>query len=136
MSSMDFRYVAAMKVKEKPASPRPTKARFALAENVKELMRLYNKGFGTGIEPVELAEGSGISAKTIRRVLNPYDEHVPNLETIDALAAFFRISADDLIKPRDKSAALSGEERQTAHSPTASIAAAQRKENTKSKGRP
>jgi hypothetical protein len=111
--------------------PKPTKARFALASNVKDLMASYNKGFAVGIEPVELAQGAGLSAKTVRRLLDPFNDKSPNLDTIDAVAAFFRMGSWDLLKPRDKSPAVSGVERRTPVKPAYSVA--QVKEKTKSK---
>lgn len=78
--------------------PKPTAARFALAVNVKYLMETYSKGFGVGISASELEQGCGVSAKTIRRIVNPYSDTGPNLETIDQLAAFFRVEAWQLLK--------------------------------------
>lgn len=79
---------------------RPTAARFALAANVKHLMDTYSKGFAVGISPSELQKGSGVSAKTIRRIINPYSDTGPSLGTIDALAEFFRVHSWELLLPR------------------------------------
>lgn len=85
---------------EGEARGKPTVARFALAANVKHLMEAYSKGFEVGLSPVELEKGSGVSAKTIRRIINPYSDTGPSLESIDALAAFFRVEAWELLRPR------------------------------------
>jgi hypothetical protein len=79
---------------------KPTRARFALAANVKHLMDNYSKGFAVGLTPVELEKGSGVSAKTIRRIIDPYSDTGPNLETIDQIAAFFRLESWELLRPR------------------------------------
>lgn len=79
---------------------KPTVARFALAANVKHLMDAYSKGFDIGLTPVELEKGSGVSAKTIRRLINPYSDIIPNLETIDMIAAFFNVESWELLRPR------------------------------------
>lgn len=60
----------------------------------------YSKGFAVGLTPPELEKGSGVSAKTIRRILDPYSDTGPNLETIDQLAAFFRVEPWEIIRPR------------------------------------
>lgn len=131
MSLSDLGYVSPMEESPK-GPPKPTKARFALAANVKDLMARYNKGFGLGIEAVELAQGSGLSAKTIRRILDPYNDKSPNLETIDALADFFRLESWELLKPREKALAISGAERRTPAKPAYSPASSE-KERTRSK---
>jgi hypothetical protein len=82
------------------AKAKPTRARFALAANVKHLMDNYSKGFAVGLTPVELEKGCGVSAKTIRRIIDPYSDTGPNLETIDQIAIFFRIEAWELLRPR------------------------------------
>lgn len=79
---------------------KPTAARFALAANVKHLMDNYSKGFDVGLSPAELEKGSGVSAKTIRRIINPYSDTGPSLETIDQIAAFFRVESWELLRPR------------------------------------
>lgn len=62
-------------------------------------MRNYVVGFARGITPVELERQSGkaITAKTIRRIVNPYDRS-PNLSTLDAIAGFFGVETSDLLK--------------------------------------
>jgi transcriptional regulator with XRE-family HTH domain len=60
----------------------------------------YSKGFAVGITPTELEKGSGVSSKTIRRIINPYSDTGPSLESIDALASFFQIEAWELLRPR------------------------------------
>jgi hypothetical protein len=86
-------------VKDGPKA-KPTAARFALASNIKHLMDTYSKGFAVGISPSELQKGSGVNAKTIRRVINPYSDTGPSLETIDALADFFHVQSWELLVPR------------------------------------
>lgn len=85
---------------EVPVKGKPTAARFALAANVKHLMDTFSKGFDVGLTPVELEKGSGVSAKTIRRIINPYSDTGPSLETIDQLGAFFRVESWQLLMPR------------------------------------
>lgn len=75
-------------------------ARFALASNLRHLMENYSKGFAVGLSPVELEKGCGVSAKTIRRIINPYSDTGPNLESIDQIAAFFRVDSWELLRPR------------------------------------
>lgn len=79
---------------------KPTSARFALAANVKALMDSYSKGFEVGLSPSELERGCGVSAKTIRRIINPYSDTGPNLESIDQIAMFFRVEPWELLRPR------------------------------------
>ena len=81
--------------------PKPTPARMALAANVKHLMDNYPKGFDKGITAPELEKGCGISAKTIRRIINPYEDIDPRLGTLDAIAWFFQVPTAELIRPRD-----------------------------------
>lgn len=71
-----------------------------MAANIKHLMDNYSKGFAVGLTPVELEKGCGVSAKTIKRIVNPYSDISPNLESIDAIAAFFRVEAWELLRPR------------------------------------
>lgn len=103
--------------------PKPTRARFALAANLKELMARHDKGFGFGMTAPELEQGimtylgAKLSAKTINRVLDPYSDNSPNLETIDLLAEFFRIPSSELLSPRP--AKVAGREDQTPVSPAA-----------------
>ena len=79
---------------------KPTRARFALASNVKHLMNSYSKGFEVGLTPSELEKGCGVSAKTIRRIIDPYSDTGPNLETIDQIASFFGVDAWELLRTR------------------------------------
>lgn len=79
---------------------KPTKARFALASNVRHLMATYSKGFAVGLTPSELEKGSTVSAKTIRRLLDPYSDHTPTLDNIDLIAEFFRVETWELLRPR------------------------------------
>lgn len=78
----------------------PTEARAALAENLKHLMSTYQKGFAVGLTPVELQKGSGVSAKTIRRMIDPYADTGPTLGNIDAIAEFFRVQTWELLRRR------------------------------------
>lgn len=79
---------------------KPTIARFALAANVKHLMENYSTGFSIGISPSELQKGCGVSSKTIRRIINPYSDTGPSLESIDAIALFFKVESWELLMPR------------------------------------
>lgn len=98
-----------------PVKAKPTVARFALASNVRHLMESYSKGFAVGLTPVELAKGCGVSAKTIRRIVNPYSDTGPALESIDLIAAFFRVEAWELLMPR--APALQRNEAEVTHPP-------------------
>lgn len=82
------------------ARAKPTKARFALAANVKHLMVTYSKGFAVGLNPSELEKGCGVSHKTIRRILDPYSDHTPTLDNVDRLAEFFGVATWELLRPR------------------------------------
>lgn len=84
----------------KEEAPTPTEARFALASNVKHLMQVYSKGFGVGISAIELEKGCGVSHKTIKRIIDPYSDTGPNLDSIDRIAAFFRVETWELLRPR------------------------------------
>lgn len=79
---------------------KPTRARFALAANVKHLMDNYSKGFEVGLTPPQLEKGCGVSAKTIRRILDPYSDHSPALDNIDRIAEFFAVPSWELLRPR------------------------------------
>jgi hypothetical protein len=96
--------------------PKPTIARFALAYNLKALMDNYAEGFARGIKSRQLAKLAGVSYKTIDRMLNPYTDTGPSLESIDSLAAFFRVQTWELLVPRGRSPVLAGQERQTQES--------------------
>lgn len=85
---------------EEASRAKPTRARFALATNVKHLMAAYSKGFAVGIRPVELEKGCGVSAKTIRRIIDPYSDHTPNLDNIDRIAEFFDVETWELLRQR------------------------------------
>lgn len=103
------------------ARGKPSAARFALAANVTHLMKNYSKGFAVGLSAVELEKGSGVSAKTIRRLINPYDDVIPNLETIDMLADFFQVESWELLRPRPPSL----------HAPDAQVGAAPKPSKTR-----
>lgn len=104
----------------KGASPKPSPARFALANNLRHYMGEFRKGHIKGLSSRELAAqmtaagGDVISYKTVDRLLNPYDETAksPRLETIDALASFFEVDSWEMLKPRSSKEAISGLERQ------------------------
>lgn len=80
--------------------PGPTRARRALAANLAHLMKTYSRGFQVGLNPPDLHKASGVSAKTIRRMLDPYSAHSPKLDNLDAIAAFFQIETWDLLRPQ------------------------------------
>lgn len=94
--------------------PKPTPARFALAENLKLLMGNYWNPYAerTGISSRELAKalGGDISYKTIDRMLDPYEEVVPKLDSMDAVAHFFRVETFRLLLVRKKETLLRGAE--------------------------
>lgn len=92
--------------------PKPTTARFALAENLKALMRLH------GIENPRQMAGKvpGVSYKTIERMLKPYATGGPNLDSIDAVAHYFKITTPQLLT---KQPLLEGNEPRIQESPTA-----------------
>lgn len=96
-------------------------------------MQGYQLGFLTGINPPQLEQGCGVSAKTILRILDPYSDVSPRLDNLDTLAAFFGLATWELLKPRDPKPAISGRERQTPAKPANSHAAVHQKEKTKSK---
>jgi len=111
------------KDEEKPGVPKPTAARFALAANLNHLMDNYVMGFEKGITPPQLAKGCRqknlrVSVKTIRRMKNPYETHSPNLDSIDAVAAFFNVTAWDMVTPRaGQKPLMQGTERPMAEPP-------------------
>ena len=80
--------------------PKPTKARFALAANVRHLMDSYSKGFDVGLSPAELERGCGVSHKTIKRIIDPYSDTGPSLDSIDRIALFFRVEPWELLRAR------------------------------------
>jgi transcriptional regulator with XRE-family HTH domain len=84
----------------KEGEPKPTKARFALAANVRHLMDAYSKGFEVGLTPAELEKGCGVSHKTIKRIIDPYSDTGPSLDSIDRIAAFFRVEPWELLRTR------------------------------------
>jgi len=88
--------------------PKPTSARFALAANLRTLMSGYDS---LGISSRQLAVQAGVSYKTIDRMLNPYTDTGPSLESIDSVAAFFRLETWQLLRPTPKVPLLAGQER-------------------------
>lgn len=119
MSDSKLRYGSPMDEGERKGPPKPTPARQAIAANLRYLRQHYRHGFLTGLTPEELAIGldNALSAKTIRRLEDPFHDTTPNLDTIDILAHFFGITAWELIKPREQQPSVSGRERQTPHQP-------------------
>lgn len=81
-----------------PSKGKPTEARFAVAENLAYLMEHYQ--LGEGIDPTGIEERGGPSAKTIRRLLKPYTDTGPSLDTLDEVASFFGIETWKLLKRR------------------------------------
>lgn len=81
---------------------KPTEARFALAENVKHLMDTHRVGFSVGLNAQALARDlkGGVSAKTIKRMLDPYNPVSPNLDNIDLIASFFDVQTWELLRRR------------------------------------
>jgi DNA-binding XRE family transcriptional regulator len=95
------------------SGPKPTIARFALASNLKTLMDTYADGFSRGISSRQLAGKAGVSYKTVDRILNPYSDVAPNLDSIDSIAAFFRVQTWELLVPRSRAPLIAGQERAT-----------------------
>lgn len=83
--------------------PKPTRARLALASNVRQLMENYSSGFTRGISSRELAKQIPVSYKTIDRIKKPDSEIEPNLETLDAIADFFGVETWQLLLPHHES---------------------------------
>lgn len=79
--------------------PKPTPARLAIAENLKKLMGEYVTETGKeGLSSRDLASrASGVSYKTIQRLLNPNFPASPTLDSLDAVADFFRIETFKLL---------------------------------------
>ena len=81
--------------------PKPTPARMALASNLRHLMAAYQ--LGRGISSRGIASHTGLSYKTVDRMLDPYHDVSPNLASLDELAAFFRVESWQLIQPHHAS---------------------------------
>lgn len=131
MSTADLGYVEPVNGDEggvRKGPPKPTAARRALAVNLKDLRENYRHGFLKGLTPEQLAEGVefSVSAKTIKRLEDQFNDHSPNLDTIDILAHFFGAKTWDLIQPRSEAATVSGRERHTPHQPVHSATAKKR----------
>ena len=86
----------------KDEKTKPTEARFALAENVKHLMATYQRGFSVGLnaQALERELRGEVSAKTIKRMTDPYSPVSPNLDNIDLIAIFFGIQTWELLRRR------------------------------------
>jgi hypothetical protein len=87
---------------EERENNKPSEARIALADNLGHLMAYYSVGFDVGIKAPELAKAVGIHSRTIKRMLDPYSIHSPQLVSIDAVASHFKIPAWQLLRPRPK----------------------------------
>lgn len=87
--------------------PRPTAARFALADNVKRLMAAGPYEDAQVAAALREMGYEDFSYKTIERMKNPYHDSSPNLASIEAVARFFRLDAYKLLIPR---AMVSGSE--------------------------
>lgn len=129
MSQADNLYLQGVR----EGKPKPTKARFALAHNVKILMENYRQGFKVGISSREIAQktSGALSYKTIDRIKNPYAEQIPNLESLDELASFFGVEVYELLVPRQSVTLVTGIERQTAETALYSPNSASRQKKTK-----
>ena len=66
--------------------------------------------------PRDLEALSGVSYKTIQRLLKPYDKHSPNLDSLDGIAFFFKIDTHKLLVRR-KMPMVSGHETRTTETP-------------------
>jgi transcriptional regulator with XRE-family HTH domain len=118
--------------KEGESGPEPTDARSALAHNLRDLMKHYRMegGFEIGISSRQLEAKCGVSYKTIDRMLNPYTEHGPNFDSLDTVAAFFKVPTWKMLVPRPEAPALSGEARPTREGALNSVRASTRRKRT------
>lgn len=71
----------------------------AVASNIRHLMENYTEGYKRGISSRELAKKIAVSYKTIDRAKQPYSETGPNLDTLDEIAAFFKLQTWQLLLP-------------------------------------
>ena len=88
-----------------PSKAKPTASRFAVAANVKHLMENYQEGFQRGLTTRRLEKKCGVSYKTLDRLLDPYADTGPSLDTLDAIARFFGLETYELLKPHPLAAA-------------------------------
>lgn len=73
-------------------------------------MAHYLAGFAVGIKAPELAKATGINARTIKRMLDPYSVHSTRLDSMDAVAGFFRVETWQLLRPMPKAVQAHGVE--------------------------
>lgn len=81
-------------------SPKPTAARFALAENLKLLMAAGGHKAEDVASKLRAMGYEDFSYKTIERMCNPYYPSSPNLASIEAVADFFRVELHTLLVRR------------------------------------
>jgi hypothetical protein len=120
---------------ERKGPPKPTAARRALAANVRHLRENFpiaGQLKGLSYDELAAALGQAVNAKTIRRLEDPFNDSIPRLETIDILADFFRTASWKLLQPP---VAVSGKERQTAHTEVNSAAASKRSASAHTKNK-
>lgn len=110
MSHRETRTLRGMGDAPKKGPPKPTPARIAIAENLRKLMAEYVTDTGQeGISPRELeALAPWVSYKTVQRLLDPYHEVSPKLESLDDIAHFFGVDTFKLMVRRKT--AISGSE--------------------------
>lgn len=132
MPALDSRYAVGMEEGPK-GPPKPTPARFALAANLLRLKENFRIAayLEPGISAPQLEQATGVSAKTINRMLDAYEGVSPNLDNIEALAYFFGVNTWDLLTPQPTpETRVKGKERRGPESPAHAI---EQKERTKSK---
>lgn len=110
--------------------PKPTLARFAVAENLKRYMVSYRDPktgdrvlVGKDGQPSSRALAKlapGVSYKTIDRMLDPYHDSSPNLDSLDVVATFFGIHTFQLLM---RIPAIQGTEARLQEAPTAEAGA-------------
>lgn len=96
--------------------PKPTPARFAVAENLRRLMREYRdpESGVKGLSSRQLAaKAPQVSYKTIDRLLDPYHDSSPRLDSLDAIAHFFEIDTFQLMLPQRRPMVSGSEPRMT-----------------------
>ena len=84
---------------DRPSKGKPSVSRLAVAANVRHLMDHHQEGFQRGLTTRRLERKCGVSYKTLDRLLDPYADTGPSLDTLDSLARFFGLETYELLKP-------------------------------------
>jgi len=82
-----------MRGKEEKARGRPTRARLALAANIKRLLEVAGNP-----SPAKWGKAAQIGRKTAERLMDPYSDISPKLETIDLVAEYFQVETWELLR--------------------------------------